>query len=182
MDQESTEATNTIKCSSWMLPMVIYITIGVITDWGNPSFKSFGDSIALSQVALHIIGICGSELHSICFKKCTHTMTMGYFLQYIAFHSWPGIIVLVPIFSLYGYLAGALGNQVVYCLCLLAPKLFTVYVLGTKPFVLITLPRAVNRGTSITPKPVFYIKFTLFLDGFSEKQEMWVKTAQLTIW
>ena len=40
-----------------------------------------------------------------------------------------------------------LCNQVVYCLCLQVPKLFTVYALGTKAFVLITLPRAVDRET-----------------------------------
>ena len=39
-----------------MLPVVIYITNGIITDWGNISFKSFGGGlIVLAQVALHII-------------------------------------------------------------------------------------------------------------------------------
>ena len=47
-----------------------------------------------------------------------------------------------------------------------------VYALGTKAFVLITLPRAVNRETLFTPVPVFYIKFILFVDGFSVKQEI----------
>ena len=89
---------------------------------GNTSFKSFGGSIVLAQVALHIIWICGLELHSLCFKKCTHAMAMGYFLWYIAYDSQPGIIVLVPIWSLYGYLAGTITF-----LYPLATKLFTVY-------------------------------------------------------
>ena len=35
--------------------MIIYITNGIITDWKNPSFNHSGGSIALAQVALHII-------------------------------------------------------------------------------------------------------------------------------
>ena len=65
-----------------------------------------------------------------------------------------------------------LGNQVVYCLWLLVPTLFTVYALSAKAFVSITLPRVVDRGTLFTPKPVFYMEFTLFLDGFSVKQDI----------
>ena len=54
----------------------------------------------------------------------------------------------------------------------MAPKLLTLYPLGAKAFVLIPLPRAVNRGTLFTPTPVLYIKLALFLDGFSVKQEI----------
>ena len=128
----------------------------------NLLYTHLGGSITLAQVALHIIWIRGLELHSICFKKCTHAMAMGYFLQYIAFYSWPGITALVPICSLYGYLAGAITS-----LYPLATKVFTVYAywyqscffyaLGTKAFVSITLPRAANRWTSHTPKPVFIL-------------------------
>ena len=71
------------------------------------------------------------------------------------------------IFSWCCNLSVPLGNQVVYCLCLLVPKLFTVYALGTKAFVLITLPTVVNRETLSTLQPVFYIDLTLFADGFS---------------
>ena len=158
------------RTSFEVLPMVIHITNGIITDWGNPSFKSFGGrgSIALVQNTWHIIWICGLELSSSMFKKCTHAMAMGYFLWYIAYGSQPGIIVLVPICSLCGYLAGTitfvypLATKLFIVYCLLAPKLFTLYALGAKTFVSITLPRAVDRGTSVTPIPGFYIEFTHF--------------------
>ena len=114
-----------------MLLMVIHITNGIIINWGEPSFKSFGGFNSTCTSTLHIIGICGWELHSICYKKCIHAMSMGYFLKYIAFYSWPCIIALVPLCSLYGYLAGAItflyplatklfmstGPKVVYSLC-----------------------------------------------------------------
>ena len=77
--------------------------------------------------------------------------------------------------SLYGYLVGAitfLYNHVVYCLCLLAPKVFTVYAPGAKAFVSITLSRVVNKATSITLKTDFYIGFMLFLDCFLNKHEI----------
>ena len=38
-----------------MLPMVIYITNGIITDWGTPLLSHLWGSIALAKVALHII-------------------------------------------------------------------------------------------------------------------------------
>ena len=81
-----------------------------------------GGSIALAQVALHIMWICGLELSSICFKKCTHAMAMGYFLQYIAYDSQLAIIVLVPICSLCGCSAG-----IITFLYPLATKLVIVY-------------------------------------------------------
>ena len=59
-----------------MLPMVMYITNGIIPDWRAPFYKSNRDSPDLAQVAFHIIWIDGLELDSICFKKCTHAMTM----------------------------------------------------------------------------------------------------------
>ena len=49
-------------------------------------------------------------------------MAMGYFLWYITYDSQPGIIAVVPICSLYGYLAGTITF-----LYPLATKLFTVY-------------------------------------------------------
>ena len=107
--------------------MVIHITNGMITDGGTLLLSHLGGSKALVQVALHTIRICGLELHSICFKKCTHVMAVGYFLWYIAYNSQPGIIVLVPICSLYGNLAGAITF-----LYPLPTKLFTVYATGTK--------------------------------------------------
>ena len=54
-------------------------------------------------------------------------MVMGYFLQYIAYDSQPGIIALVPICSFYGYLAGTITFMYP-----LATKLFTVYATGAK--------------------------------------------------
>ena len=42
-----------------MLLMVIYITNGIITDEGNPSFKSFGGLNSTSASALHMIEIFG---------------------------------------------------------------------------------------------------------------------------
>ena len=105
-----------------MLPLVIYITNGIITGWGNLLIHLLGGSIDLAQVVLHSIWICGLELHSICFKKCIHAMAIGYFLEYIAYYSWPDITALVPICSLCGYLAG-----VIIYLYLLATKLFTIF-------------------------------------------------------
>ena len=61
-------------------------------------------------------------MQSTCFKRGIHALSIGYFLQYITFYSWPCIIVLVPICSLYKYLAGAITF-----LYPLATKLFTVY-------------------------------------------------------
>ena len=97
---------NTIKRPdhvSLMLPMVIYITNRIITYWGNPPFNSFGGfSSPSTSCPAYFIWICGWELHSVCLKKGTHALSMEYFLWYIAFYSWPSIIVLVPICSLYG--------------------------------------------------------------------------------
>ena len=76
--------------------------------------------------------------------------------------------MLVAICSLYGYLAGA-----VTFLYPLANKLFTVYAywqqncllfmpLGAKVFVLITLPRVVDRGTPYALKQVFSLDLHYF--------------------
>ena len=89
---------------------------------GTLLFSHLVASIALVQVALHIIWIYDLGLHSICFKKCTHAMSKGYFLWYIAFYSWPCIIALVPTCSLYGYLAATITF-----LYPLATKLFIAY-------------------------------------------------------
>ena len=124
-----------------MLPMVIYITNDIITDWGNPSLSHLGSSIALAQIALYIIWICGLELHSICFKKCTHAMAIGYFLQYTAYDSQPGITALAPICSLYQYLAATITF-----LYPLATKLFTVYAYWYLSCLLFI---------TLTPKPLF---------------------------
>ena len=81
-------------------------------------------------------------------------MSMGYYLWYIAFYSWPCIIMLVPLCSLYGYLAGAitflypLATKLFAVYAYWCQSFFTVYALGVKAFVLITLPRAFDWETS----------------------------------
>ena len=60
--------------------MVIYISKGIITDEGTLLLSHLWGSIALAQVALHIIRISGLELHLICLTKCTHAMAIGILL------------------------------------------------------------------------------------------------------
>ena len=68
-------------------------------------------------------------------------MAMGYFLWYIAYDSQPDITVLVPICSLYEYLAGAITF-----LYPLATKLFTVCAYWCQSCLLFM---------ALVPKPLF---------------------------
>ena len=60
-----------------VLPVVIYITNGTITNWGTIKIIQLGGSIDLAAVTFLIIYTYGLELDSIYFKKCTHAMAMG---------------------------------------------------------------------------------------------------------
>ena len=84
-------------------------------------------------------------------------------LAYLCYYLYVASIV----FSWYYSLSVPLGNQGSLMLCPWHQSCCCLYPLGTKASVLITLPRAVNRETHITPESIFHCVFVLVQYGFS---------------
>ena len=157
-----------------VLPMVIKLTLGIITDWGNPSFNSFGGGLDTQHKMLglfwvYVVWDCIQyDLRSAPIlwqwgTSCTifHIILT---LAYLSYYPY----VPSTVFSWCYNLSVPLGNQGHFLFMSLAPKLLLLlYTLGAKAFLSITLPRAVDRETHITPESVFYCVFVLVPYGFS---------------
>ena len=99
---------------------------------------------------------------------------MGYFLHYIVFFlnlafSYYDPYVASIVLSWCYNLSVPLTTKIVYSLCPWCQTLCCLCPLGAKDLCLITLPRAIDRGTANTPEPVVCSLFDVISDGFSVK-------------